>query len=226
MSKECSTDFVSTLHCIPNRVNTSEDVHSFCAGRTLLKDNAYLQEVLQIAKSDQATKYAVYALTASYYKEFLDDQSQKKKIKRIEIYCLKKALATLRQNTAESYVSSDTTKMLLIHHAILNQDLHQRHWTDYLYQLQDSSLGLQANLIIARHAIWIMAILPLKEKYRFQALNYDWVGDGEENYLTKINGILGASRKMLHLELRITMAAKVSIHGSIKFRLSISSSLI
>jgi hypothetical protein len=166
------------------------------------------------------------ALAASYYKEFLDDWSaQKEKMKQLEMECLKRAVAKLQQNTAaESHISSDAAKMLLIHHAILNRDLHSRHWTDYLYQLQDSP-GQQTNLVMARHAIWLMAILPLTEKYRFQTFNYDWVGYGEENYLTKVNGILGTSRKMLHFDFRITKAAKASTRRPVEFLTNIPSSL-
>jgi hypothetical protein len=61
---------------------------------------------------------------------------------------------------------------------------------------------------MARHAIWLMAILPLTEKYRFQTFNYDWVRYGDENYLTKVNSILGTSRKTLYFDFRITIAAK------------------
>ena len=54
-----------------------------------------------------------------------------------------------------------------------------------------------------------MTILPLKEKYRFQTFDYDWIGRGEEDSLTKVNGILGMSRKMLYFQYVITTAAKV-----------------
>lgn len=64
---------------------------------------------------------------------------------------------------------------------------------------------------MAGHSIWLMTILPLNEQYRFQTFNYDWVGCGEGNSLTKVNGILGTSRKMLYFEYLITTAAKVSI---------------
>ena len=195
-----------------DQVNIFSDVHSICAGRTLLKDNAYLQEVLPIAHQDTATKFAMIALTSSYYKEYLPDGSaQKEQMKNLEVEAIARTTAALKGNAIEGHVSStDTAKMLLIHHAILNQNLHSAHWTTYLYQLQNS-VGQQSNLIMARHSIWLMTILPLKEKYRFQTFNYDWVGCGEGNSLTKVNGILGTSRKMLYFEYLITIAAKVSI---------------
>ena len=152
------------------------------------------------------------ALASSYYKEYLLDGSvQKERMKKLEVEAIMRATAALKWNAREGNVhSGDTAKMLLIHHAILNQNSHSIHWTNYLYQLQDSP-GQQSNLIMARHSIWLMTILPLNEKYRFQTFNYDWVGYGEQNNLAKVNGILGTSRKMLYFEYLITIAAKVSI---------------
>jgi len=199
------------------RVNIFSDVHSICAGRTLLKDNAYLHEVLLIADNDTATKYAMIALTSSYYKEYLPDGSaQKERMKKWEVEAMTRAMAALKRDAVEGLVfSGDTAKMLLIHHAILNQNLHSAHWTNYLYQLQDFP-GQQSNLIMARHSIWLMTILPLNEKYRFQTFNYDWVGCGEDNSSTKVNGILGTSRKMLYFEYLVTVAAKVSVTGRVR----------
>jgi len=196
------------------RVNNFSDVHSICVGRTLLRDNAYLPEVLPIANSDPATKSAMMALASSYYKKYLlDGSAQKERMKRMEVESIVRATAALKRNAIEGNLfSGDTAKMLLIHHAILNQNSHSIHWTNYLYQLQDSP-GQQSNLIMARHSIWLMTILPLNEKYRFQTFNYDWVGCGEQNNLAKVNGILGTSRKMLYFEYLITIAAKVSIRG-------------
>jgi len=212
-----STTFVSLAFVSHRGVNIFSDVHSICAGRTLLKDNAYLHEVLPIANDDTATKYALIALTSSYYKEYLPDGSaQKERMKKLEVEATARTTAALKRNAVEGRVpSGDTAKMLLIHHAILNQNLHSAHWTNYLYQLQDSP-GQQSNLIMARHSIWLMTILPLNEKYRFQTFNYDWVGCGEDNSLTKVNGILGASRRMLYLEYLVTIAAKVSITGWVR----------
>jgi hypothetical protein len=192
-------------------------MYSICAGRTLLKDNAYLQEVLPIANCDAATKSAMIALTSSYYKEYLPDGSvQKEQMEKLEVEAIAQTMTALKRNTAKGNVSfRDAAKMLLIHHAILNQNAHSTHWTNYLYQLQDSP-GQQSNLIMARHSIWLMTILPLNEKYQFQTFNYDWVGCGEESNLTKVNGILGTSRKMLYFEYVITTAAKVRIIGQVK----------
>jgi len=50
--------------------------------------------------------------------------------------------------------------------------------------------------------------LPLTNKYRFQTYDYNWVGCGEEYDLTKVNGILGTSRKMLYFQYLITVAAR------------------
>jgi hypothetical protein len=154
------------------------------------------------------------ALASSYYKEYLPDGSaRKEQMEILEGKSIVQAAAALERNPTEGNVSSrNTAKMLLIHHAILNQRSHSVHWTNYLYQLQDVP-DQQSNLIMARHSIWLMTILPLHEKHRFQTFNYDWVGCGEQHKLAKVNGILGTSRKMLYLEYLITTAAKVSTRG-------------
>lgn len=154
------------------------------------------------------------ALASSYYKEYLPAGSaEKEQMRKLEVEAIVRATAALKRNAIEGNAcSGDTAKMLLIHHAILNQNSHSVHWTNYLYQLQDSP-GQQSNLIMARHSIWLMTILPLNEKYGFQKFNYDWVGCGEQNNLAKVNGILGTSRKLLYIEYLITIAAKVSTRG-------------
>ena len=146
-------------------VDILSDVHSICAGRTLLKDNAYLQEVLPIANCDAATKYAMIVLTSSYYKKYLpDDSIQKERMKKQEVKAIAQTIMALKQNTENGHVYRDTVKMLLIHHAILNQNTYFAHWTDYLYQLQDSH-EWQSNLIIVTHSILLMTILLLSEKH-------------------------------------------------------------
>ena len=201
-------------------VDILSDVHSICAGRTLLKDNAYLQEVLPIANCDTATRCAMIALTLSYYKEYLpDDSIHKERMEKREVEAIAQTMMALKQNTGNGHVYSDTAKMLLIHHAILNQNTRSAHWTEYLYQLQDSH-GRQSNLIIATHSVLLMTILPLAEKYRFQTFNYDWIGRGEQCSLTKVNGIVGMSRKMLHFQYLITIAAKVRTTRDVNIKLT------
>ncbi|KAF4635251.1 hypothetical protein G7Y89_g2857 [Cudoniella acicularis] len=136
--------------------------------RILLKDNAYVGEVLPLVDSDRATNLIATALTCSYYKEYLSEGT----------------MALLQQN------APDAAKMLMIHHAIINPEMHK------------------ASLVIAAHSIWLMAIFPLTEKYRFQTYDYSWVGYGEENYLSKVHGIVGTSRKMLYFQQLITEASK------------------
>ncbi len=178
----------------------------------LLKDNAYLQKILSIANQDTTTEFIMIALTSSYYKKYLSDESaQKKRMKKLKIEVIAQTTTALKRNAIESHVfSTDTVKMLLIHHVILNQNLHFTHWTIYLYQLQNF-VDQQSNLIMTRHSIWLMTILLLNEKYWFQTFNYDWVECDESNSLTKMNDILKTSRKMLYFEYLITIAVKISI---------------
>ena len=156
------------------------------------------------------------ALTLSYYKEYLPDESvQKDWMKKREVEAIAQTITALKQSTINGHVYRNTATMLFIHHAILNQNTHSAHWTDYLYQLQDSP-GRQSSLTMAEHSILLMTILPLKEKYSFQTFNYQWIGRGEENSLTRVNGILGMSRKILYFQYLITTAAKVCITGEVK----------
>ena len=115
-------------------VDILPDVHSICAGRTLLKDNAYLREVLPITNYDAATRYAMIALTTSYYKEYLpDDNIQKEWMMKLEVKAVAQTIMALKRNTGNCFLYRDTAKMLLIHHAILNQNAYSVYWTDYLY---------------------------------------------------------------------------------------------
>lgn len=97
--------------------------------------------------------------------------------------------------------------MLVIHHAIINPQLHRKHWTEYMYPLRHSP-GQRTNVVIAAHAVWLMTFLPLDDKYDFQRCNYDWLAEGHDFELHSVNGILGLSRKMLHFQYIIRMKAK------------------
>jgi len=152
-------------------INKFSDVHSICAGRTLLEDNAYLVEVLTNAQFDLAVKSAILALSSSYYKEYFPDGSAiKEQMKKLESESIAQAAAALERDPIEGNISKgnissrNIAKMLLIHHAILNPSSHPVHWTKYLYQLQHVP-NHQSNLIMARHSIWLMTILPLNEKH-------------------------------------------------------------
>lgn len=195
-----------------NQINIFSDVHFICADWTLLKDNAYLQKILSIANQDTTTEFIMIALTLSYYKKYLSDESaQKKRMKKLKIKVITQMTTALKRNAIENHVFfTDTVKMLLIHHVILNQNLHFAHWTIYLYQLQNF-VDQQSNLIMTKHSMWLMTILLLNEKYQFQMFNYDWVEYDEDNSLTKMNEILKTSWKMLYFEYLITIAAKISI---------------
>lgn len=100
--------------------------------------------------------------------------------------------------------------MLLTHHAILNPaDHYPGNWTKYLYQLSYVP-EQQTNLILATHAILVMALLPSGDRYAFQKLSYEWIGQGDANELTRVNGALGTSRRMLSYQFMIRKAIKVT----------------
>lgn len=107
--------------CVYLRVNNLADVNLICAGRTLLKDNAYLKEVLPRAYVDEAMKFALMALTSSYYKEYLPEGSARKdKMIQLEIQSVARAIDRFQN-------APDAAKMLMIHHAILNPHMHKVH---------------------------------------------------------------------------------------------------
>ncbi|KAF2652442.1 hypothetical protein K491DRAFT_48930 [Lophiostoma macrostomum CBS 122681] len=186
-------------------------VRSICTGRTLLKDNIYLNQVLPFTTNFKAPLWAVYVISASYYKEFLDEGSeQKEMMKQSEICYLRKAVEALSQVSAAIQAATavqDATNMLLIHHAILNPDLHERPWTEQLYE-SDYRDYSQANIVIAGHAIWLMAFLPLTDDYSFQTYNYSWVGTGDWKDINKVHGIVGCSPGLLLIQYFIRFAAK------------------
>lgn len=166
----------------------------------------------------------MYVISASYYKEYLDDGSeQKEAMKQSEICYLRRALEALDQVSAAIQAAiavqdavairtalavQDATNMLLIHHAILNPNLHNRPWTEQLYELEHRDFS-QANVVIAAHAIWLMAFLPLTDNYSFQTYNYSWVGTGDWNAINKVHGIVGCSRGLLLIQYLVRIAAKV-----------------
>ena len=69
---------------------------------------------------------------------------------------------------------------------------------------------LMVSVVIAAHAVWLMAILLLTDKFRFQTYDYSGVGCGEEDYLTKVHGIIGTSRKMVYFWYLIRAVTNVS----------------
>jgi hypothetical protein len=189
--------------CVQLRINDFADVRSLCAGRTLLKDNPYIYEVMPLVDSNRAMNVITIALTCSYQKAyFLEGSVQKEKLKQLESISLVQAMALIHQNVPDAFM------MLMIHHAIIFPEKHEKHWTEYLYQIRD--FKPQASVVIAAHAIWLMAILPLTDKYKFQTYDYSGVGCGEEEYLTKVHGIVGTSRKMVYFQYLIRVASKVS----------------
>lgn len=170
-----------------------------------MNDNAYLNEVMPLSQGDHLTRLTMFALASSYLKEYLPDKHPNKaKMEYVEAEAIKRAMAEI----TDGEELQNTARMLLIHHAILNPKMHQQHWSLYMYQLRNRP-GEQACFIMARHAIWLMAILPLTMNYQFQKYDYNFVGVGEEQDLTRVNGIVGTSRMMLYFQYLITEQAKV-----------------
>jgi hypothetical protein len=67
-----------------------------CAGRTLLKDNPYIYEVMPLVDSNRTMNVIAIALTCSYQKAyFLEGSMQKEKLKQLESISLVQAIALI-----------------------------------------------------------------------------------------------------------------------------------
>jgi hypothetical protein len=188
-------------------------VNSICVGRTVLKDNAYLNEFLPILHSNGCTINPVLALSASYYKEyFVEGSVARKQMEYAECQYIVATAVEVREATMRGNVGASTAvaAALLLHQATLNPSLHPCCWTKYLYPMQDPvGAGIEANLAMASVAILAMTALPLNGKRDFQRLDYSWIRLGEAEQLTKVNSTLGLSRMMLYFIYSITEGAKV-----------------
>ena len=193
--------------------DTFPDVNNICVGRTVLKDNAYINEFLPILHSSGRTINPVLALSASYRKEcFVEGSFERRQIEYAEFRYSMETAKEVREATLRGDVGASTAvaAALLSHHATLNPSMHQVCWTKYLYPMLDSAgVDLEANSAIASVAILAMTALPLNGKRSFQGFNYHWIGRGEVEQLTKVNSTLGLSRMILYFIYSITQEAKV-----------------
>ncbi|PVI06448.1 hypothetical protein DM02DRAFT_609645 [Periconia macrospinosa] len=187
-------------------------VHCICAGRTVLKDNAYFNEFLPILQSNGRTINPVLALSASYLKEYFDEGSLiRGQIEYAEQRYTMETAKEVREALTRGDIGAPTAvaAALLSHHATLNPSFHACCWTKYLYPMLDpAGAEVEANLAMASVGILAMTALPLNGKRNFQSFNYDWIGYGEEKQLTRVNSTLGLSRMMLYFIHSITQEAK------------------
>lgn len=168
---------------------------AICPGRTILKVNEYINILLM---EDPSVKLGTGVIVCSYVKEYRPSVSGK--ARKIE----KNLLMKLQSQRC----MPDAALMLLVHHAILNQDLHKKKWHEYLRQQQQSK-GMSSQ-ILASHVIWLTALLPLRQIYPFQSFTYDWIIQTDQTSLQRVDGIVGASRQMQHYQYKITMEARQS----------------
>lgn len=188
-------------------------MNNVCPGRTVLKENAYLNEFLPILYSNGGTINPVLALSASYRKEyFAVGRLERKKIEYAEICYSMETAKEFQEAITRGDVGASTAvaAALLSHHATLNPSLHPSCWTNYLYPMLDpAGASIEANIAMASVAMLAMTALPLKVKRSFQNFNYYWAGCDEAEQLTKVNSTLGLSRMMLSFNYSITEVAKV-----------------
>lgn len=193
--------------------DTFPDVNNICVGRTVLKDNAYINEFLPILQSKGRTINPVLALSASYRKEyFLEGSFETRQIEYAEFRYSMETAKEVREGIVRGDVRASTAvaAALLGHHATLNSSMHQICWTKYLYPMIDSAaINLEANLAMAGVAILAMTVLPLNGERSFQHFDYHWIGFGEAEQLIQVNSALGLSRMMLYFTYSITQATKV-----------------
>lgn len=193
--------------------NTFLDVNNICVGRTVLKQNAYINEFLPILHSNGRTINPVLALSASYYKEyFVKGSFERRQIEYAELRYSMETAKEVREDVTRGDVGASTAvaAALLSHHATLNPSMHQVCWTKYLYPMLDSAgVDLEANLAMASVAILATTALPLKGKHNIQHFDYHWIRCGEAEQLTKVNSTLGLSRMILYFIYSITQETKV-----------------
>lgn len=96
----------------------------------------------------------------------------------------------------------------MIHYVIIFPEKHKKYQTKYLYQIRD--FKPQVSIVITTYVIWLMAILPLTNKYKFQTYDYSGVRCGEEEYLIKVYSIIGTLRKIVYFQYLIRIVLKVS----------------
>ena len=187
-------------------------MNNVCAGRTVLKDNAYLNEFLPVLHDKGHTINPLLALSASYRKEyFIEGSSERSQIEYAELRYSMETAREVREAIARGEIGASTAvaAALLSHHATLNPSMHLSCWTNYLYPMQDpAGVNLEANLAMASVAILAMTALPSNGKHGFQYFDYHWIGNGELVQLTKVNSTLGLSRMMLYLIHSVTQEAK------------------
>jgi hypothetical protein len=121
-----------------------------CVGRTLLKDDPYIYEVMHHVDSNGGMNPITIALKCSYQKAYFLEGTVQEKLKQLESISLVQAMAPIQQNVPDAFMT------LTIHLAIIFPEKHVKHWTEYLYQAGD--FRPQASVVIAAHAIWPMAI--------------------------------------------------------------------
>ena len=145
--------------------DTFPDVNNICVGRTVLKENAYIDEFLPILYSNGRIFNPVLALSASYRKEyFVKGSFERRQIEYVELRYGMETAKEVREEIIRGDVGASTAvaAALLSHHAILNPSMHQVCWTKYLYPMLNSTgVNLEANLAMASAAILAMTGLSI-----------------------------------------------------------------
>lgn len=199
---------MSSLFC----AYSPSDLNSIYASRTVLRDNAYSDEFIPILNQGGRIMNPILALSASYFKEYLQGTAREQ-MEKIESNYIVETVRQVRQSLEKEEMGPYTavSGALLIHHATLNPSMHPSCWSKYLYFRQDrAGLETEAELAMASVSILAMTALPSNGKHHFQRADYGWVGRGEMASMTRVNSTLGLSREMLYYIYLITKRAKVT----------------
>jgi hypothetical protein len=193
-------------------------VHNICIGRTIIGKNEYLEDYIRILCSEKELPSPILALSASYYKETLEENSlERKQVELAENHFNSVTAATIRKALEEGTmgVSTAVSAALLLHHMTIDPSrCRDSCWTSYILPnpdpgMMDDRSQTGAYLIIASVAILTMTALPLDRGENFQSNNYDWVGYDKTEQLEEVNSSLGLSRKMLYCIHLVTQIAKL-----------------
>lgn len=176
------------------------DISGVCLKRTVLRQNAYLEEFLPVLQHD-GTIAAVLNLSISYLLQCLPETSRQRyrELKaRLTAITASEVYREL-QKPSRAY-STSVTAALLLHDATLNPEQYGPLWNKYLYPIRTAgNAPLHADLAQASVAILARCATRLTGWRQYEQFDLTWVKQGTDAELTEINSTLGISRHLLGL---------------------------
>lgn len=213
ISSICFLTFVCEYFLHSTIADMFSNVNNIYVDRTVLKENAYINEFLSILHSNERTINLVLAFSAFYRKKYYFERNfERRQIENAELRYSMKIAKKVREEIIREDVSAFTivTAVLFSHHVTLNSSMHSICWTKYLYSILNSTeVNLEANLTMTSVAILAMTTLLLNEKHSFQHFNFHWIECDEAKQLIKVNSTLKLSRMIFYFIYLIIQKTKI-----------------